>query len=146
MGIEVYKITSKEDFEAAFAIRREVFVDEQGVDPKMEYDQFESSASHFLARLDGVPVGAARWRLTSSGVKLERFAVRKENRGKGVGQELVKAVLDNINSDPKLAKMKKYLHAQIKAVSLYANFGFEKVGNNFEECNILHYQMELNNS
>ncbi|MFC3880239.1 GNAT family N-acetyltransferase [Algoriphagus namhaensis] len=146
MGIEVNKITSKEDFEAAFAIRREVFVDEQGVDANMEYDQFESSASHFLARLDGVPVGAARWRVTSSGVKLERFAVTKENRGKGIGQKLVKAVLEDIDSDPKMSKMKKYLHAQIKAVSLYTNFGFEKVGNIFEECNILHYQMEMNNS
>lgn len=145
MGLEVNKISATEDLEAAFSIRKEVFVEGMGVDPHIENDQFEPTAIHFLARLNGKPIGTARWRKTTDGVKLERIAVREEARGQGIGQALVKAVLEDIDSDPKTARLKKYLHAQLKAVSLYDKFGFEKIGEMFEECNILHYTMELTN-
>jgi predicted GNAT family N-acyltransferase len=67
----------------------------------------------------------------------------KEARGKGVGQALVKAVLYDIQADPLSKNKTKYLHSQLSAVPLYSKFGFKKVGNIFEECNILHYKMEL---
>ncbi|MDF2159035.1 GNAT family N-acetyltransferase [Algoriphagus sp. CAU 1675] len=143
MSLQVEKITSKEELDFAFAIREKVFVFEQEVDPAAEYDKFEDSSSHFLAKLDGKPVGTARWRYTSNGVKLERFAVLQEARGKGVGQGLVRAVLNDIASQEETKEKIKYLHAQLLAVPLYAKFGFEKVGDIFEECNILHYKMQL---
>ncbi len=61
-----------------------VFVVEQEVDAAEEYDEFDDSSVHFLTKMDGSPVGTARWRFTANGVKLERFAVRKEARGKVV--------------------------------------------------------------
>ncbi len=97
----------------------------------------------FLAKLDGKPVGTARWRFTNYGVKMERFAVVKEARGRGVGQALVEAVLEDVDSNPDAAGKTKYLHSQLTAISLYSKFGFEKVGEMFEECNIQHYKMEL---
>jgi predicted GNAT family N-acyltransferase len=143
MKLQVEKITDQSDLDAAFEIRKQVFVIEQDVDPTKEYDEFEQSAVHFLARIDGIAVGTARWRFTSNGVKSERFAVLKEVRGKGVGQALVKAVLDDIQADPLSKNKIKYLHSQLAAVPLYSKFGFKKAGNIFEECNILHYKMEL---
>ena len=143
MRVEVEKISAKSDLDLAFAIRREVFVVEQKVDPADEYDEFEDLAVHFLAWLDGKAVGAARWRFTSYGLKLERFAVLKSARGNGVGQALVNSVLEDIKSNKGTETKLKYLHAQLEAVSLYSKFGFKKVGGVFEECNILHYQMEL---
>ncbi len=139
----VEKITTEEGLKAAFHIRELVFVVEQEVDALEEYDEFEDSSIHFLAELDGVPVGTARWRFTSNGVKMERFAVLQEARGQGVGQALVAAVLADINLHPDGKAKKKYLHAQIHAMSLYAKFGFQAVGDQFEECAILHYKMEL---
>lgn len=143
MSLQVEKITNKEELDEVFAIREKVFVIEQEVDPTEEYDEFEETSIHFLAKLDGVPVGTARWRFTSNGVKLERFAVLKETRGKGVGQGLVEAVLKDIASNNHTKGKLKYLHAQLQAVPLYTKFGFEKVGDIFEECNILHYKMQL---
>jgi predicted GNAT family N-acyltransferase len=143
MSLLVNKITAKEDLKSAFKIRKEVFVIEQEVDPADEYDEFEETATHFLAMLDGMPVGTARWRFTQYGVKLERFAVLKEARGKGVGQALVRGVLGDISSDANAFSKLKYLHAQLTAVPLYSKFGFEKEGDIFEECNILHYKMKL---
>ena len=63
----------------AFVIRRKVFVDEQHCPPDLEY-QNDDVSTHFLAKCDGVPCGAARWRKTENGIKLERFAVLPEFR------------------------------------------------------------------
>ena len=143
MNLSVGKITDKEGLEEAFRIRTKVFVEEQGVSSEDEKDQFDATASHFLAKKDGRPVGTARWRFTDKGIKLERFAVLSEARGNGIGKVLVRAVLDDIGSHPEAHAKIKYLHAQLDAVSLYAHFGFEKVGEMFEECDILHFKMEL---
>ena len=139
----VEKITTEEGLQAAFQIRELVFVVEQEVDAAEEYDEFETTSVHFLAMLEGASVGTARWRFTSNGVKMERFAVLKEARGKGVGQALVAAVLKDIEMHPDGKGKKRYLHAQIHAMPLYAKFGFQQVGEQFEECAILHYKMEL---
>jgi predicted GNAT family N-acyltransferase len=139
----VEKITSKESFDLALKIREMVFVIEQGVDPAAEYDEFEKESRHFLAKLDGKPVGTSRWRFTKYGVKMERFAVIQEARGMGVGKALVAAVLADVKSTPEAEGKSKYLHAQLSAMSLYSKFGFEKVGDLFTECNIQHFKMEL---
>lgn len=139
----VTKVLNKEDLETIFKIREEVFVIEQEVAPEEEYDEYEDTSIHFLARVDRNPAGTARWRFTDKGIKLERFAVLKKERGKGVGQALVKSVLEDIALHPEAKGKKLYLHAQLTAIPLYAKFGFKQVGDMFEECNILHYKMEL---
>lgn len=141
--ISVEKVLSKEQLDIVFKIREEVFVIEQEVDPEEEYDEFEDISIHFLAIVESLPAGTARWRFTDKGIKLERFAVLKPIRGKGVGQALVKAVIEDIDASPQSKGKKLYLHAQLDAMPLYEKFGFKKVGEMFEECNILHYKMEL---
>lgn len=143
MSLLVEKITDEASFNQALYIRNTVFVLEQGVNPADEYDTFEQTSVHFLARLHGQAVGAARWRFTDKGIKLERFAVLKEFRGQGVGQALVAAVLQSIASNPEAKGKIKYLHAQLDAIPLYAKFGFEPQGDLFEECHIKHYKMVL---
>lgn len=143
MSLQVEKITRDDQLKVAYSIRHQVFVLEQEVDPNAEYDEHEAKSKHFLAILEEKPVGTARWRITPNGVKLERFAVLEEARGKGVGKALVAAVLSDIKTNPKAYGKKKYLHAQLSAVPLYLKFGFEKVGEMFEECNILHYKMQM---
>lgn len=143
MSLQVEKITRDGQLKSAYWIREQVFVLEQGVNPLEEYDDFERESIHFLACLDGEPVGTARWRITPKGVKLERFAVLEKARGKGVGQALVSAVLEDISLNPGTVGCEKYLHAQLDAVPLYAKFGFKTIGDIFEECNIKHYKMQL---
>ncbi len=143
MSLQVEKISDQKALEKAFEIREKVFVIEQGVDKNEEYDQFEDISNHFLAKRDGQPIGTCRWRFTSDGIKLERFAVLQEERGKGAGQALVSAVLKDIAMHADTASKTIYLHAQLEAVPLYAKFGFQKVGEIFEECNIQHFKMVL---
>ena len=49
------------DREACFAVRKEVFVGEQGVPEDLEYDAYDAVALHVLAvREDGEPLGTGR--------------------------------------------------------------------------------------
>src|SRR5690606_8697121 len=105
-------------------------------------DEFEEISTHFLARVDGVPAGTARWRPTAKGVKLERFAVLMPIRGMGVGQALVKGVLEDIADQKEHTTQLLYLHAQLPAVPLYEKFGFKKEGEVFMECGIAHFSMK----
>lgn len=143
MKLQCHLITSENVQDQAYAIREEVFVDEQQVSHEDEYDQYEKESHHFIA-LDGAyPCGTARWRTTNEGIKLERFAVRKSYRGKGVGSLLVETVLQHIAGLPETAGKKIYLNAQLPALPLYAKFGFKPEGNRFMECNIEHQKMIL---
>lgn len=135
--IKVQKISLADQLETVFAIRRTVFVEEQQVDEREEYDEFENSSVHFLAFHINQPVGTARWRRTTNGIKLERFAVLKEYRSSGVGSALLKAVLDDLPDD----NSPVYLHAQLTAIGLYKKFGFLEQGDIFTEANIQHYKM-----
>lgn len=137
--LHVQRAISKEELEKVFTIRKIVFVDEQGCPPELEYEN-EDVSKHFLALSDHKPCGACRWRKTENGYKLERFAVLKEFRGKGVGRALVATALDDLPSDATYV----YLNSQLDAMSLYARFGFVAEGEQFEEAGIKHFKMVKN--
>lgn len=138
MRIEIKEVYLTKDLENVFRIRKEVFVEEQKVDEREEYE-FEEESHHFLAFLNSIPVGTARWRITDLGIKLERFAVLKEFRGMGVGSALVKFVLEHLPKEPHYV----YLNAQLTAMNLYQKFGFHEVGYPFQEAGIQHYKMVI---
>jgi predicted GNAT family N-acyltransferase len=138
MLIEIKQISSSENLEETFAIRRQVFCIEQKVSEEIEMDEFDDIATHILAYIDGKPVGTARWRFTDEGAKMERFAVIKEVRGKGVGEALVNYTLDKLKDYDFL-----YLNAQESVIKFYEKFGFVAVGNRFYEADIPHRKMIL---
>ncbi len=139
--IEIRKIESleSEDAKRAFAIRETVFVEEQDVDPELEWDKFEAESNHYLVLKDHQPAGTARWRETDKGVKLERFAVLPEFRNQGIAGNILARILEDVRP---LGK-KIYLNAQLRAVPLYERAGFVKQGETFFEADIEHYYMEL---
>lgn len=137
--IEVIRATQEQELKQAFRIREQVFVEEQKVPRDAEYDAFETTANHYLATIDGAPCGAARWRTTEYGVKLERFAVLPDYRNRQVGAEVLKAVLDDVKAEQNGKKI--YLHAQLPAVNFYKRNGFVIEGEMFTGCDIQHYKM-----
>lgn len=140
----VKKVETQNELQKALLLREEVFVDEQGVPKEDEYDEFDETAVHFLAAdVSGNALGTARWRTTEKGIKLERFAVKKEARGMGVGSMLLECILEDILRSGIQEGKTLYLHAQITALPLYQKFGFKKEGDMFEECGIKHYKMSL---
>ena len=127
--------------EQAFAIRRKVFVEEQGVDANLEYDK-EESARHYLLIVGEKPIATARWRETADGIKLERFAVLPQFRNRGFGEIILEAVLKDVVPTGKHV----YLHSQIRAVPFYKRNGFVEVGEHFFEAGIGHVEMTWRNS
>ena len=115
-----------------FAIRHKVFVEEQKVSREEEFDEHEQTSIHYLGYVDDIPAAAARWRITETGIKLERFAVLPTYRNKGVGS----AILQKVLSDVTPTEVTIYLNAQIQAISFYERAGgiftgkeiLEKVG------------------
>jgi predicted GNAT family N-acyltransferase len=121
----------------AFAIRRKVFVEEEGVDPNLEYDH-EEDAHHYLLLLGGKALATARWRETEKGIKLERFAVLPEFRNRGLGGIILKEVINDVLPLGKTI----YLHSQLRAVPFYERHGFVKEGDVFYEADMGHYYMK----
>ena len=140
-AISVIKIRSEATLQKAYAIRQEVFMKEQGVSFEDEYDGFDETSQHFLGFVDDKPAGTARWRRTEEGIKLERFCVLPAFRRQGLAAELLKLVMTDVLAARKSGE-KIYLHAQLEVIPLYEAAGFEKVGNEFLECNISHQTME----
>ena len=136
MSIQIQLITTSDMLQQAFNIRREVFVIEQMVSETEEYDQ-EDISTHFIALYDGLPVGTARYRTTLNGIKLERFAILKSFRSRGVGSAILKHMLQELSTLEGLI----YLHAQLTAMGLYSKFSFEAIGEQFDEAGIQHYKM-----
>jgi predicted GNAT family N-acyltransferase len=136
MSIQIQLITTSDILQKAFDIRREVFVIEQMVSETEEYDQ-EDVSTHFIALYDGLPVGTARYRTTPNGIKLERFAILKPFRSMGVGSAILQHMLQELSAFEGLI----YLHAQLTAMGLYSKFGFEAIGEQFDEAGIQHYKM-----
>ncbi|WP_449272075.1 GNAT family N-acetyltransferase [Hymenobacter humi] len=112
MSATAYRITDLRDLDAAFTIREKVFQQEQGVPASKEHDEHDrTDARHYLARAaDGTPAGAARWRQTDNGVKLERFAVLSDFRNQEIGAALLHAVLTDVKAEIPDAEV--YLNAQ----------------------------------
>ena len=68
------------------------------------------------------------------------MGVLSEWRGRGVGEALLKALLDQARA---LGYPSVELHAQVHAISFYTKYGFEAYGDEFVECEIRHRMMRL---
>ncbi|WP_189218346.1 MULTISPECIES: GNAT family N-acetyltransferase [Streptomyces] len=139
------------DREACFAVRKEVFVAEQGVPEDLEYDAYDTDADtvHVLAvRDDGTPLGAGRLLSGAAAAgktggdatvgSLGRLAVTREARGLGVGAALVRAVEEAARARG-LAAVD--LHAQTHAMGFYERLGYVAYGPEFPDAGIPHRAM-----
>jgi predicted GNAT family N-acyltransferase len=136
--LRLVKVTSKEQTELMEDIRRIVFVLEQKVDPAIEYDEFEESSIHFILYKNGKAIGCSRYRWSNDGIKLERYAILKEERGKGYGRFIMDRMLEIVLD---LKPNNIYLHSQTVAKGFYGKFGFFETGEIFKEADIDHVMM-----
>jgi ElaA protein len=128
-----------EERDAALALRRRVFCEEQGVAPALEVDGRDGEALHLVAVCHGDVVGTCRLLLEGHTAKVGRMAVERTARNAGVGGELLAAALDEAR---RAGATRATLNAQVVAVGLYARAGFVATGEPFEEAGIDHVRME----
>jgi len=135
----IKKVDTLQELSDAQEVRRQVFIEEQGIKREEEFDGLDQNSDHIIVYGNNVPVGTARIRYKNDVLaKLERIAVLKSYRGRGIGRGIVKASL-------KLAQTKGAsevtLHAQQSAIGFYEKLGFQQEGEPFEEAGIPHIAM-----
>ncbi|HSN33872.1 MAG TPA: YbgC/FadM family acyl-CoA thioesterase [Ideonella sp.] len=126
--------------EAASAIRRAVFVGEQGVPADIEIDTADATCLHALARNRvGQPLATGRLVEDAAGTaRIGRMAVISEMRNGGVGRVVLDALLRAARQS---GCTRAVLHAQRQAVPFYRRAGFVESGAEFEEAGIAHVVM-----
>jgi len=138
-GLAIEEIRDGPGMEAALDIRHRVFCVEQGVSKAEEFDGRDRECRHYLARLNGAPVGAARTRpLDGGAAKVERVAVLSEHRGRGIGRALMDRTVDDL---VKAGLASVVVHAQCHAEPFYRSLGFVTEGGVFDEAGIPHVRM-----
>ncbi|OUL60734.1 GNAT family N-acetyltransferase [Flavobacterium sp. AJR] len=135
--IKTEQIDNQDQIDLAFFIRRQVFVEEQHVSVERE-SMDDNESVHYLATYNELPAGAARYRKTEKGTKIERIAVLKNYRGKGIGEALLLKILDDVKLEEKI-----YLHAQVVAKQFYIKNGFKETDNYFVDAGIEHLEMDF---
>ncbi len=129
------------DLARCHAVRREVFVEEQGVTEREEIDGRDGEATHFLALRGDDVVGTARLRVTNDGVaKAERVAVRVPERGRGTGAALMRALHAEALAS---GHAEVVLGAQVSAVPFYERLGYAVFGEPFDDARIPHRWMRF---
>ena len=138
--VEIHVCQTESERDAAFAVRRTVFVGEQGVPEAEEIDEYDTDALHLLAIGDGgEPLGTARViRKTGNLAKIGRVAVLKAVRENGLGRRLMQAALDAAIARGMVAAV---LDAQSYAIPFYEKLGFVADGGVFDDCAIPHRRM-----
>ncbi|MCG8316543.1 MAG: GNAT family N-acetyltransferase [Pseudomonadales bacterium] len=133
---KVISCTWQEQQHSLHDIRRQVFIEEQNVPEALEWDDEDTTATHFLAFSDnGSPIGVAR--LLPSG-QIGRMCVLKPFRRSGIASLLLGAA--------EAAALNKgmsnvFLHAQCYISHFYAKHGYVCQGEEFMDAGIPHIEM-----
>lgn len=134
--IEIKKVSWQDCGSELMDVRREVFIVEQDVPEHEEIDSRDPMCTHFLARDEsGAPVGTAR---LVSGGQIGRMAVKKSQRGTGLGAKLLAAAVEYALEHQYESI---FLHAQTHAIGFYESCGFTADGPEFMDAGIPHRNM-----
>ena len=143
----VVRITRLSEMQQALNIRRQVFINEQGVDEAIEIDEHDAdpatvtTCAHVLGLLDGVPIATGRL-LLGDGPEHEahigRVAVLASHRGEGYGRALMEG-LHALGRE--LGYTEVALAAQVHALAFYEGLGYVAHGDVFMDAGIPHRDM-----
>lgn len=133
-----------DDFnDTAFAVRKKVFILEQGIDEEVELDSHDLSARHLILYSGGNVIGTLRILFLVGEeemlVKIGRLAVLKEYRKSGAGTFIMERAHDRIRELCSVSRI--CLHAQVQVAPFYEKLGYESQGEPFMEDGLMHVQM-----
>ncbi len=134
-------IAGNGDLQEAYGIREEVFVKEQGFPAEIERDEYDARAIHALLYDDDhKPAATGRLYIDNEGFwHLGRICVRKDLRGKQLGDLVMRMMLDKaIGAGAGFFR----LSAQSSVEGFYRIYGFTPYGEEYEVCGKPHVNME----
>ena len=143
------RIVTPEQMGLSLEIRRQVFIQEQGVDPEEEIDNFDDIeknkdiAIHVLVFENNQPIATGRLLLDSSDneyAHITRVAVLLGYRGKGAGLVVMHWLQDMAKQ---IGRDGITLAAQTHAIGFYEKLGYVARGEIFLDAKIEHRWMDL---
>jgi predicted GNAT family N-acyltransferase len=139
LTVTVRPARDEAELQSAMDLRVRVFVGEQGVDADEELDELDPVSLQMVAVDEQGVIATCRLReIDDAGWKLERMAVDRRLRGRGVGGRLLAgAEREAIHR----GASEMVLHAQRRAEPFYAGHGYVAEGDTFMEAEIKHVRM-----
>jgi predicted GNAT family N-acyltransferase len=132
-------VTGDDELQEAFEVRRQVFIREQGISENLVFDGHDREALHIVVKDGEGVIGSARVQfLADNQAKLERMAVLKRYRHKGIGRAML-LFLDTVWKDKRVQQV--IIHAQFEVIPFYKLYGFDELGLPFQEAGIKHLKM-----
>lgn len=154
-----YLLAGLHDISECLAIRKEVFGGEQNFPSAAAEDADDKSAVFVLAYQTEIehnstynveneikktermiPVGTGRLLFLGDIYKIGRIAVKKEFRGQGYGDFIVRMLVDKAFL---MGAKEVFVGAQEHAIPFYEKIGFIKQEESYEEDHIIHYMMKI---
>ena len=136
MGVRVQLMSWQEAQALAAPIRFAIFVDEQNVPAGIELDDMDEKSLHAIA-FDEAGKAIGTGRLLPEG-KIGRMAVVKEWRRRGIGVEILQALIAEAR---RRGHADVVVSAQLQAAEFYREQGFAAEGKVYPEAGILHQKM-----
>lgn len=118
-------------------IREQVFIREQNISAKEEWDNQDPIALHFVVYAQEQPIATARLLENNS---IGRVAVLEHYRGKGIGKRLMLEIIEQAKNEDRDSLK---LSAQTHAIPFYAGLGFQVEGETYLDCGIPHVTMSM---
>ena len=139
---KAFKDLSVDEYFEIIHLRTAIFVVEQDC-PYQEVDEKDRQSFHLFGRVENGEVIAVT-RILPQGVSYNeisvgRVALKKEYRGKGIADELMKESFKFIENE--FGKQAIRISAQEYLLNYYSKHGFKQVGEGYLEDDIPHIEM-----
>ena len=137
--VNVTQAITKRDQSDCFAIRTEVFVEEQGVPKEEELVKESQTTIHALARINSIPVATGRLiTIDNKNARIGSMAVKMEYRRIGIAS----LVLDFLEEKAQEKGIQHItLEAQEYVKQFYSDRGYYERGGVFLDVGIPHVKM-----
>lgn len=146
--LDIAVVTTAAQMLEALAVRRAVFIEEQGVSESLEIDVHDIdpatnlSAVHAIGRAEGIAVATGRLLLPheGEGAHIGRLAVLKTQRGRGYGKAMM-LFLHGLARQRGINAVT--IAAQTHATAFYEALGYTARGEVFIEAEMPHRWMDI---
>lgn len=133
--------TKKWNQAAAFYVRMEVFVLEQGIALEEEFDAFDRDDTLYLVLYDeNKPVATGRYlKIDADTIRPGRIAVLPSHRGRGLGKRIVEEMEAVAKKEQCTTSV---IHGEMTAAPFYEKLGYVKVSEPYYEDGALCVTLE----
>lgn len=128
-------------YEEALAIRKAVFIDQQGIASDIELDGQDHLYYHVVGYEDNTPLCTARVKIEQGTLTVQRVAVMPNFQGQGIGRQLMNEI-KRFSKEKHVTEIT--LSAQHTAVAFYQSLNYDLIeGSEHIDADILHFDMKL---